>query len=177
MKKYLSIIACAALLAACSTSTPNSEETADTSAVVDAKFPFAKQKGQDWEINKDDANTVIALNALKSIERKDYKAIGDDTADSVKSEIDGLKFNGTKAEMMKANKDFFATLRSIKIVPNDWLSVVNKDKSQEWVRVWYSQYWEDMQGKRDSINVFNDIRLRSGKITEWNEYLQHFPKP
>lgn len=177
MKNYLSIIICAALLAACSSPTSDASETVDTSVVVKTNFPFAKQKGKDWEINKDDANTVIALNALKSIERKDYKAISDDTADSIKSEIDGLKFNGTKAQMMKANKDFFATLRSIKIVPNNWLSVVNKDKSQEWVRVWYSQYWEDMQGKRDSINVFNDIRLKSGKITEWNEYLQHFPKP
>lgn len=177
MKKYLSIIASAALLASCSNPTSDTNETVETNVVVDTKLPFAKQNGQDWEIIKDDANTVIALNALKSIERKDYKAIGDDTADSVKSEIDGLKFNGTKAEMMKANKDFFATLKSIKIVPNDWISVVNKDKSQEWVRVWYSQYWEDMQGKRDSINVFNEIRLKSGKITEWNEYLQHFPKP
>jgi uncharacterized protein YcfL len=177
MKKYLSIIAFAALLAACGSPTNDAKENVDTSVVVDTKFPFTKQKGTDWEINKDDANTMIVLNVLKSIESKDYMAIGDHTADSVKSDIDGLKFNGTKAEMMKANKDFFETLKSIKIVPKDWLSVVNNDKSQEWVRVWYSQYWEDVHGKRDSLNVFNDIRLKSGKITQWNEYIQHFPKP
>jgi hypothetical protein len=114
---------------------------------------------------------------LKAMESKDYDAIGKTTADSIKSNIDGLKFNGTKAQMIEANKQFFVTLKNIRIVPQDWISVVNKDNSQEWVRVWYTQYWEDMKGTRDSLNVFNDIQLKQGKVTQWNEYIQHFPKP
>lgn len=141
------------------------------------QFPYTKNTDRNWDINMNDSNTLIALNALKAIERKDYQAISNVTADSIKSDIDGLKFNGTKAQMMKANKDFFSTLKNIRIVPQDWVSVINKDKSQEWVSVWYTQYWEDLKGKRDSLNVFNDIRLQQGKIVEWDEYIQHFPKP
>jgi len=182
MKKHLSyvLLALVALSAACNSASNNSGDNASTSDSTEktsTNFPFTKEKGRDWEINKDDANTLIALNALKAIENKDYQAISNSTADSVKSDIDGLKFSGTKAQMMQANKDFFATLKNIKIVPHDWVSVINRDKSQEWVSVWYSQYWEDQKGKKDSLNVFNDIRLKNGKIIEWDEFIQHFPKP
>jgi hypothetical protein len=139
------------------------------------KFPFVRTNNTEWEINKDDANTITVLNVLKAIESKNFQVIGDATADSIESDIDGVKFNGTKAQMMKANKDFFATLKTIRIEPQDWLSVINKDKSQEWVRVWYTQYLENLKGKRDSLNVFNDIKIKNGKITVWNEYVQHFP--
>jgi uncharacterized protein YcfL len=174
------LISFAAFCMACNSptdTTTDNNKTADSSTTSNTKFPFTKQKGLDWEINKDDANTLTVLNVLKAMESKDYEAIGKTTADSIKSNIDGLKFNGTKAQMIEANKQFFATLKNIRIVPQDWISVVNKDKSQEWVRVWYTQYWEDMKGTRDSLNVLNDIQLKQGKITQWNEYIQHFPKP
>jgi uncharacterized protein YcfL len=174
------LISFAAFCMACNSptdTTTDNNKTADSSTTSNTKFPFTKQKGLDWEINKDDANTLTVLNVLKAMESKDYEAIGKTTADSIKSNIDGLKFNGTKAQMIEANKQFFATLKNIRIVPQDWISVVNKDKSQEWVRVWYTQYWEDMKGTRDSLNVFNDIQLKQGKVTQWNEYIQHFPKP
>jgi len=177
--RLLLLLSFVAYCSACSGPAGNTNKDnkpADSIAAEKVKLPFTKTNDTDWEINQDDANTITVLNVLKAIEGKNFHVIGEATADSIKSDIDGLKFNGTKAQMIDANKDFFATLKNIRIVPHDWISVVNKDKSQEWVRVWYTQYLEDVSGKRDSLNVFNDIRLREGKITVWNEYIQHFPK-
>ena len=174
------LISSIALITACKSpgnKTPEDNQNSDNKTVDNRKLPYTKEKNTDWEVNEDNANTLIVLNALKAIENKDYQALSNTTADSIRSDIDGLKFNGTKAQMMKANKDFFATLKNIRIIPQDWISVINKDKSQEWVRVWYTQYWEDLKGKSDSLKVFNDIKLKEGKINQWNEYIQHFPKP
>jgi hypothetical protein len=167
---------CAGCNSNSNTSSKESSDTTNTVAAAETKLPYTKPKNKDWEINKDEQNTLIALNALKAIENKDYQAISNSTADSIRSEIDGLRFKGTKAQMMEENRKFFATLKNIKIVPHDWESVIDKNKSEEWVSVWYTQYWEDMKGKRDSLNVFNDIGFKDGKIIQWNEYIQHFPK-
>jgi hypothetical protein len=170
-------VCCTACNSKSSTGSNENSDTTKTVAATPTKFPYTKTKNRDWEINKDETNTLTALNALKAIENKDYQAISNSTADSIKSEIDGLRFKGTKAQMMEENKKFFATLKNIKIVPHDWESVIDKNKSEEWVSVWYTQYWEDMKGKRDSLNVFNDIGFKDGKIIQWDEYIQHFPKP
>ena len=147
--------------------------TADSSKV---KLPYTKSSQYNWEFNKDPKNEAVVLNVFKAMENLDYKTIGGYTADSLESNIDGVKFNGTRAQIMQLNKDFFAGLKTLKVVPQDWRSVINQDKTEEWVSVWFSQYWEDRTGKRDSLKVFNDIRLKNGRITAWNEYIQHFPR-
>ena len=52
----------------------------------------------------------------------------------------------------------------------DWESVISKDKKEEWVTLWYSQTWEDMNGKTDSLAVIDDLRLKDGKIIRLDEY-------
>lgn len=141
-----------------------------------ADLPYTKIAKYDWQFNPDQKNEIIVLNVFKAMENLDHETIGKYTADSLESNIDGVKFNGTREQIMQLNKDFFATLKTLKVVPQDWRSVISKDKSEEWVSVWFSQYWEDKTGKKDSVKVFNDIKLSKGKITAWNEYLQHFPK-
>lgn len=141
-----------------------------------ADLPYSKNAKYDWQFNPDQKNEIIVLNVFKAMENLDHETIGKYTADSLESNIDGVKLNGTREQIMQLNKDFFATLKTLKVVPQDWRSVISKDKSEEWVSVWFSQYWEDKAGKKDSVKVFNDIKLCKGKITAWNEYLQHFPK-
>lgn len=154
-----------------------SKNNNESSTANGSKLPYTKSSKYNWDFNKDQKNEVIVLNVFKAMEHLDHETIGKYTADSIESNIDGVKFKGTRAQIMQLNKDFFAGLKTLKVVPQDWRSVVNKDKSEEWVSVWFTQSWEDKKGLQDSLKVFNDIKLSDGKITVWNEYLQHFPKP
>lgn len=157
------------------TTSKTSEALKSNTAKTD--LPYTKSNKYNWEFNQDQKNEAIVLDVFKAMEQLDHETIGNHTADSIESNIDGVKFKGTREQIMQLNKDFFATLKTLKVVPTDWRSVVNQDKSEEWVSVWFTQHWEDKKGQKDSVNVFNDIRLEDGKITAWNEYLQHFPKP
>lgn len=167
----------ASISSACNNTSATSNNTTSVNNNQKSELPYSKNSKYDWQFNPDQKNEAIVLNVFKAMEDLDHETIGKHTADSIESNIDGVKFNGTREQIMQLNKDFFATLKTLKVVPQDWRSVINKDKSEEWVSVWFRQYWEDQQGKKDSIKVFNDIKLAEGKITVWNEYLQHFPKP
>ncbi len=167
----------ASITTACNNTSANSDNTSSENNNQKSELPYTKNNKYDWQFNPDQKNEAIVLNVFKAMENLDHETIGKHTADGIESNIDGIKFNGTREQIMQLNKDFFATLKTLKVVPQDWRSVINKDKSEEWVSVWFSQYWEDQQGKKDSVKVFNDIKLAKGKITVWNEYLQHFPKP
>lgn len=159
------------------TSACNNNPTTTTTEIIKANLPYTKSSKFNWQFNQDHKNEAIVLNVFKAMEQLDHESIGKYTADSIESNIDGVKFKGTRAQIMQLNKDFFATLKTLKVVPTDWRSVVNEDKTEEWVSVWFTQHWEDNKGQKDSVNVFNDIKLKNGKIKVWNEYLQHFPKP
>jgi hypothetical protein len=159
------------------TSACNNNPRTTTTETTKADLPYTKNSKFNWAFNQDQKNEAIVLNVFKAMEQLDHESIGKYTADSIVSNIDGVKFKGTRAQIMQLNKDFFATLKTLKVVPTDWRSVVNEDKTEEWVSVWFTQHWEDNKGQKDSINVFNDIKLKNGKINVWNEYLQHFPKP
>jgi hypothetical protein len=52
----------------------------------------------------------------------------------------------------------------------DWESVISKDKNEEYVTLWYKQINEDMNGKKDSFDLVNDLKLKNGKIIQLSEY-------
>lgn len=183
----ITIIGLAALSTACNSSERNDKQQNDTTAsalspsetnansLSQANTPFLKNTKSNWEANTDPTNTEIVLNVLKAMEKLDHQEIGKYTADSIESKIDGAHFYGTKAQLMDLNKQFFATLKNLKVKLTDLQSITNKDNSEQWIRLMYTQTTEDLKGKRDSLNVFNDISVLDGKITAWNEYIQHFP--
>jgi len=51
--------------------------------------------------------------------------------------------------------------------------VINKDKSEEWVSLWYSQVSTTKDGKSDTVSLYNDIKLKDGKVFRLSEYIQH----
>ncbi len=174
------VIILVALSIACNSSSEsnqNVDKDTSTNALNDleADPPFTKDIKADWKINSDPKNTKIVLSVLRAMEKLDHQEIGKYTADSIESKIDGAHFYGTKVQMMDLNKQFFTTLKNLKIKLNDLQSITSKDNSEQWVRLMYTQTTEDLKGKRDSINVFNDIKVSDGKIAAWNEYIQHFP--
>ena len=52
---------------------------------------------------------------------------------------------------------------------DDWESVISKDKSMEYVSLWYKEMWEDAKGKKDSLEQMDDLRMKNGKIIGLNE--------
>lgn len=60
--------------------------------------------------------------------------------------------------------------KTARIVMRDWESVISKDKSEEWVTLWYTEHWETKAGVKDSAAFVNDMRLKNGKIISLNEY-------
>jgi len=64
--------------------------------------------------------------------------------------------------------------KTARIDMRDWESVISKDKSEEWVTLWYTEHWETKAGVKDSAALINDINLKNGKIIGLNEYTRKF---
>lgn len=146
----------------------NPDSTVNAPATQKMDYPYSINQPDNWEIGSQQ-NTFNALSALKAWENGNLDDCLKYFADSVDVQFDAL----TK----KVSKD---TLRSI-ITPGkstkgvmvkmeDWESVISKDKKQEWVTLWYRQYSENTSGKKDSVDVINDIKLKDGKIVRLDEY-------
>ena len=170
MKKLLTPLAAVLLLAACQNHDPKivSPSSSDTT-----KYPFQIKKVHNWEMNSDSKNLVVAMTLLKTFENLDTAGMKKVLADSVWFILDGYKFKGTKPEFLKQIQGEFAKMSSFKIEIEDAESVINKDKSEEWVSLWYNQISVMKDGKADTINLFNDIKLKDGKVLGLSEYVQH----
>ena len=86
---------------------------------------------------------------------------------------DGYKFKGTKPEFLNQIQSEFSKMSGFKIEMQDMESVINKDKSEEWVSLWYSQVSTTKDGKSDTVSLYNDIKLKDGKVFRLSEYIQH----
>lgn len=60
--------------------------------------------------------------------------------------------------------------KAVDIKMEDWESVISKDKSEEWVTIWYTEHWETKNGVKDSAAMVNDFKLSNGKIVKLDEY-------
>jgi len=170
MKKISIAIVGTLLFAACqpkeTSSTTN--EVADTT-----KYAYTLKKDHHWEMNPDHKNLQTALNALKAFATLDTAALKPLIGDSVELTVDYYQFKGTGNQFIKEAKTHMDKFNSIEINMTDWESVISKDKSEEWVSLWYEQVSKMKDGKIDSVSYFNDFKLQNGKIVAWSEYAQH----
>lgn len=171
MKKILSLSLIALLFAACQNKEAKTKDSATTADTT--KYPYTVKKVQNWEMNSDSKNLVTAMTFIKTFENLDTASMGKVLADSVWLTLDGYQFKGTKPEFLKQVQGEFAKMSSFKIQMQDAESVINKDKSEEWVSLWYSQVSTTKDGKVDTVNLFNDIKLKDGKVIGLSEYVQH----
>ncbi|RZL44003.1 MAG: hypothetical protein EOP00_21830 [Pedobacter sp.] len=170
MKKRSSLFLITLLFAACQGK--ETETTANLTADT-TKYPYEVKTPEDWEMNPDPKNLLVAMKALKAFENLDTTELKKYIGDSINLVVDGYEFKGRKAEFIKEAQMEMDKHKSITIKMEDRESVINKDKSKAWVSLWYKQYWEDKTGKKDSINYFNDLKIKDGKIVVWSEYGQH----
>jgi len=171
MKKFISLSFFAFLFAACQ----NKEaKTGVVSPAADTtQYPYTIKTPQNWEMNPDHNNMVAAMTLIKTFESLDTANMGKVLADSVWFTLDGYKFKGTKSEFLKQIQSEFAKMNGFKISMEDAESVINKDKDEEWVSLWYTQVSTTKDGKTDTIRLFNDISLKDGKVLGLSEYAQH----
>jgi len=160
-----------ALLVACKAKPKVNFSVPDTT-----HFAYHKDSTYQWEINPDTKNVTVALNALKAEEKLDTAGLEKCFDNNVEVYADGSHFKGSINEFAKVMQKQLEPLKSSEIKMNDWESVINKDKTEEWVTIRYSQYFNYKSGKRDSVEYSDDMRFNNGKIGLIREYAMHFPK-
>lgn len=181
MKKLSILAVMAVLIFACKQNSEPTEaaktpETKPAEPVAEAIiYPYAPKKPyRDWEIGSQ-KNSVLAMNGLKSFENGDIAGTLNYFADSCQMVFDGYDAKLDKKGMEKFFSDERARYSNMKVVMQDWVTVMSKDKSEEWVTLWYKQINTMKNGKVDSVNVVNDLKFANGKVVILDEKTQHFP--
>jgi len=159
---------------ACNTSqTEKLTETKEPAAEATPNYPYKIDKPDNWDIGSK-ANTLTALSALKAWETGKIDESLSYFGDSVVVQFDGLDKKVPKDTLKAMFSGLRSSFKTMEIKMRDWESVISKDKSQEWVTLWYTEHWETPDGKKDSIFHVNDLLIKDGKIIEMAEYSRKF---
>ncbi|MGN6247827.1 MAG: hypothetical protein ACTHNG_05695 [Ginsengibacter sp.] len=174
MKKFFVVFLGTIALAACkSKNNSGSEVSADTTATVpkaeQVNYPYTIDHPDYWKMGSS-ANTQTALTALKGYEEGDIDKSVAQFADSVHLQFDALDITVPKDSLKAMFTRMRSNLKSMNVKMGDWESVVSKDGQEEWVTMWYKQTWEENNGKKDSADIIDDVRLKNGKIIRLDEY-------
>lgn len=170
MKKLSFLFLVALSFAACQ----NKETMATGGSSSDTtKYPYTIKDPEEWEMNSDPKNLLLAMNTVKAFENLDTTALKPLIGDSIHLIVDSYEFKGLKGDFLKTAQMEMDKYKSITITLQDRESVISKSKKEEWVSLWYKQVSEMKDGKKDTLNFFNDLRIKDGKVIIWSEYVQH----
>ena len=175
MKKMKLFLLAAILFASCNNAGTETKDSMKDStapappAPVVMNYPYTVDHPDNWEVGST-ANTMIALSALKGYESGDIPEAMKYFADSIHLQFDGLDKTLPADSVQAMFTKFRGAMKSMDVKMSDWESVISKDKTQEWVTMWYRQHWEDMKGKKDSTDIIDDVRIKDGKIVRLDEY-------
>lgn len=174
-KSLLILLSGGFALAACNsnnTNPPESQTPKDTATIVVSQpmdYPYKIDKPDNWDMGSQQ-NTMNALQALKAWETKNYDESVKYFGDSIRLRFDAYD----KKVPNDTLKAFFTSdgnnIKSVSIKLEDWESVISKDKKDEYVTIWYRQFTENNAGKKDSVDVVNDLKMKDGKIIGIDEY-------
>lgn len=160
-------------ITSCNNSSTSAPETpTDTSAIVVAQpmdYPYKIDKPDNWDMGSQQ-NTMNALKALKAWETRNYEESVKYFADSVQLRFDAFEKKLSNDTLKAFFTNDAASFKSATVRMEDWESVISKDKKDEYVTLWYRQYIENNDGKKDSFDVINDIKMKDGKIIGLDEY-------
>ena len=178
MKQVFFVAFGAFLLQGCK---PANTETAGSDSTTkagpqeeDVQYAYTIEHPDNCETG-DKQNTAIVLKSLKAFENGDVEACVQAFADTVRIEMDGFEATLSNDSLKAMFTRERGKLKSMKINMEDWESVVSKDKSLEYVSLWYKQYTTDASGKTDSVECMDDLRMKNGKIVLLNEKIRHYP--
>ncbi len=151
---------------------PKETATKDSGAASSEKIDYAylpsNHEPDYWE-RGDQKNIALVLSSLKGFETKNVEQALAPFADSVLWQVGGFDAKVSKDSLRSMFNSDMKNLASVKIVMNDYESVISKDKKLEYVSLWYKQITTDMKGKVDSVICMDDAKIEKGKIVELEE--------
>jgi len=172
MKKLHLLLFLPLLLAACK----QKDQTAATTKTDTVKYAYSIPKPDNWIIDTSNANTQVALNAVKAFENGDTAGLHKCIADSIAFNYDGGKYKGPVKGFLTLSKSYKDSTKVLSIKMYDWEPVVSKDGTEKWVTLWYKQSTTHLNGKTDSVGLVNDFLFKNGKIVRLDEYVRFLPK-
>ena len=129
---------------------------------------------QNWTTG-DLKHAQTVMKSLKAFETGDLATCLDAFADSADIRMDTFHEKMSHDSLKHMFTGLRASYKSLKIEMGDYESVINSDKNEEWVTLWYKETWVDSKGKADSLNVVDDARMVNGKIAVLDEKQQRYP--
>lgn len=175
-KQFLLLLTSTVVFCSCNTgSSPQTEAARDTTSSATAapaaqqmNYPYTIEHPDYWEMGSQQ-NTFNALSALKAWENKNLDESLKYFADSVLVQFDRLDRKVSK-DTLKTILTLPKEVKNVVVKMQDWESVISKDKKEEYVTLWYRQFEDHANGKKDSVDVINDIKMKDGKIIALDEY-------
>lgn len=180
MKKVIIFLLVIFSLVSCSDSSTTKTDSTDSTAVATAatdysSYPYTVKNPDTWETG-DRQHTLNVLKSLKAYETGNIDEALSYFGDSVRVRFDDLDAKLSNDSLKSMFKQQRAMSKTIRVDMHDWESVKSKVKNEEYVSLWYTQHWEDNNGKKDSISVMDDLKIENGKIVELDEKTRKFPK-
>jgi len=178
MKKLLFITLVWLFAAGCNNQTASTEKSEAPKDSATEKLDYAylpsNHPPDNWEPGSQ-KNLVMVLNALKAYETGNIEESLAGFADSVWWSADRFDAKVSKDTLRAWFKKSWDHLAGIKIIMNDYESVISKDKKNEWVTLWYKEIETDKNGKTDSIAYADDLKIENGKIAILDEKGRKYP--
>lgn len=174
MKKVFLILLGGVVFASCNNKSASSPEAATDTSGTEAvaqkmDYPYTIDHPDNWEMGNNQ-NTMTALSALKAYENGNVDESMKYFGDSIHLQFDGLDKKMSNDSLKSMFAKGRSNYKSMEVKMDDWESVISKDKKDEWVTLWYRQKWEDTNGKKDSADIVNDLKMKDGKIIRLDEY-------
>lgn len=175
MKKLFAVFLGGVIFISCNDKSASANEATKDSSATQAStppkmnYPYTIDHPDNWEAGSTQ-NTFNALSALKAFENGNVDESVKYFGDSVRLQFDGMDQKVSKDTLRAMFTDSRKSSKSMSIKMYDWESVISKDKKDEYVTLWYREYWEDMKGKKDSADQVNDLKMKDGKIIGLDQY-------
>jgi hypothetical protein len=151
-------------------------DTVKTGTTEKLSYPFTPRYSINWQPG-DEKNALIVLNCLKKYVAGDLNGAFENIADTVTFIGDQFYFNGKKDSLIKIFTGIRGDFATLSKDFDSWMTTYYPDKKDTWVTLWYTERWTDKKGKKDSLYYVDDVRMRNGKILEYDEKIRRFPEP
>jgi len=168
------IVAAIAALFLFSCAEQTTTKTDSDSIPVNMEFAYTIEHPADNWVPGDLKHVQTVLAGLKAYETGDMATCAKSFGDSV-----ALKFDGMETRLSNDSlKGFFAAGRNqyanVSVKMGDWESVISKDKSEEYVSLWYKVINTDKKGKIDSMDIMDDLKIKDGKVIELTQHQRRY---
>jgi hypothetical protein len=138
-------------------------------------YTLKDHPSDNWD-RGDQKNVVLVLNSSKAFENNNLDECVRNFADSIELYFDEFEANLSKGSTKKFLQAARDGVKKLVIEMEDYQSVISKDKTREWVSLWYKEISTDNKGVTDSIFHMDDVRIVNGKIATIDEKSRKYSK-